>query len=491
MACINFMNLTTARSENRAREVGMRKVVGAKRSNLVFQFFGESVLLALLALVIALNIVQLVLPAFNNLAGKNIPFPLFTSGLMMLGIFGITLAAGLIAGSYPAIYLSAIQPIRAFRRKAGVNVRGALFRRILVISQFALTIFLVIATIILYQQMRFIRTRDLGINKDHTLCLSLKGDLPGKHQVLKDRILENASVLGVTAVSNPPAGNNWSMSLNDWEGRDTEANYLMDLISVDEDYLELFGLEMTEGRFLVPESGDEVRNIVVNETAVKAMGMTEPLGKRIREFRITGVIKDFHFDSLHKSIAPLGMFHAPVDFDNLLVKIRSDNISRTVAAIQKSWTSAAPGYPFEFRFLDETIDNLYRSDQRVGRLVNAATLLAIFIACLGLFGMASFTAEQRTKEIGIRKILGASLPSVFFLLSRDSFKWVAAANLIAWPAAWIAGRRLLSAYAFRIDISPFVFIFAAGATFAIALLTISLQTLRAAGANPAQSLRHE
>lgn len=491
MACINFMNLTTARSENRAREVGLRKVVGARRSNLIAQFFGESVLLALMALILALNLVHLVLPAFNNLAGKQIPFPLFTNGLLMLGILGIALTTGFIAGSYPALYLSAIQPIRTFRRKSDGRGQGALFRRVLVISQFALTICLVIATVVVYQQMRFIRNRDLGINKDHVLCLSLKGDLPDKHQVLKTRILENPSVLGVTAASNPPAGNNWSMSLNDWEGRDTDAHYLMDLASVDSDYLDVFGLELVEGRFLTPESGEKIQNMVVNETAVKAMGMEEPLGKRVREFRIVGVIKDFHFDSLHKSIAPLGLFYAEDDFDNLLIRIRSDNLSGTIAAIQNSWTAAAPGYPFEFRFLDESIDLMYRSDKRVGRLINAATVLALFIACLGLFGMASFTAEQRTKEIGIRKILGASTRSVFFLLSRESFKWVAAANLIAWPLAYLAMRRWLSVYAFRINISPLIFFLAAAATFATALLTISVQTIKAAGSNPANSLRHE
>jgi putative ABC transport system permease protein len=491
MACINFMNLTTARSENRAREVGLRKVVGAQRSNLIFQFFGESVLLSLLALIIALNLVQLVLPAFNTLAGKKIPFPLFGSGWLFLGFLGITLAAGLIAGSYPALYLSAIQPLRAFRRKSTGGGRSALFRKTLVVAQFVLTICLVIGTVVVFQQMRFIRNRDLGFDKDHILCLSLKGELPDKYQVIKDSILENASVTGVASASNPPAGSYMSMSLNDWEGRDTDANYLMDLVSVDSDYLDVFGLEMAEGRFLTPESGEEIENIVVNETAVKAMGMTEPLGKRVREYRIIGVVKDFHFDSLRKGIAPLGLIHAPDDYDNLLVKIRPENISGTLAAVEKSWAKAAPGHPFEYRFLDESIDDMYRNDQRVGGLINSATLLALFIACLGLFGMASFTAEQRTKEIGIRKILGATIPSVFVLLSRESFKWVAAANLLAWPLAFLAMRKWLSAFAFRISISPLIFVFAGATAFLVALLTISAQTLKAAVSNPVHSLRHE
>jgi putative ABC transport system permease protein len=490
MACVNFMNLTTARSDTRAREVGLRKVVGARRSNLIFQFFGESIFLALAALVLALILIQLALPPFNSLAGKSIPFPLFSNPVLILGILGIALATGLIAGSYPALYLSAIRPIRAFRRVSARGARTVLFRKTLVVSQFVLTTCLVRGTIVVHQQMTFVRERNLGFDKEHVLCLDLKGDLVEKHQVLKDRILGDSSVLGVSAASDLPAGNRMSMSLNDWEGRDTEANYLLDLVSVDEDYLKVFGLELTEGRFFSPGS-EEDASIVVNETAVRAMGMKDPLGKRVRNFRIIGVVKDYHFDSLHKAITPLGLFRASRDFDTLLVKIRSDNISRTLAAIQKSWTEVAPGYPFGYRFLEDSIADLYRNDRKVGRLINASTALALLIACLGLFGMASFTAERRTKEIGIRKILGASVPSVFALLSSESFKWVLAANLIAWPLAYVLLTRWLSTFAFRISLNILLFVAAAAAALFIAFLTICVQTLKAAVANPVHSLRHE
>jgi putative ABC transport system permease protein len=490
MACVNFMNLTTARSETRAREVGLRKVVGAKRSNLVFQFFGESVVLALAALVLALVLVQLALPAFNALAGKSIPFPLFSNAVLVLGILGITFATGLIAGSYPALYLSAIRPIRAFRGLTARGGRSVLFRKTLVVSQFVLTTCLFLGTIVVHQQMRFVRERNLGFDKEHVLSLSLKGDLADRHKVLKDRILQNASVLAVSAASDLPAGNRMSISLNDWEGRDTEANYLLDLVSVDEDYLKVFGLQLTEGRFFTPGS-EEDASIVVNEAALRAMGMKEPLGKRVRNFRIMGVVKDFHFDSLHKTIAPLGLFRASRDFDTLLVKIRGDNIPRTLAAIQEGWSEVAPGYPFDYRFLEDSIADLYRNDRTVGRLINASTALALLIACLGLFGMASFTAERRTKEIGIRKILGASVPSVFALLSRDSFKLVLVANIIAWPLAHVLVTRWLATFAFRISLNVLFFAAAAAAALLIAFLTICFQTLKAAVANPAQSLRHE
>jgi putative ABC transport system permease protein len=491
MACVNFMNLTTARSDTRAREVGLRKVVGAKRSDLIFQFFGESIVLAFAALAGGLLLVQLVLPAFNSLAAKSIPFPLFSNALLILGILGLALATGLIAGSYPALYLSAMRPIRAFRRISARGSRSVLFRKILVVSQFVLTICLVLGTIVVHQQMTFVRERNLGFDKEHVLCLNLKGDLTEKYQVLKDRILGNASVLGVAAASDLPAGNRMSTSLNDWEGRNSDANYLMDLVSVDQDYLRLFGLELVEGRFFRPGSGEEDGSIVVNETAVKAMDMKDPLGKRVRKFRIIGVVKDFHFDSLHKAIAPLALFQSSRDYDILLVKIRPENISRTLASIQKSWTEAAPGYPFDYRFLEDSIAGLYRNDQKVGRLINVSTLLALLIACLGLFGMASFTAERRTKEIGIRKILGASVPSIFVLLSSESFKWVLAANLIAWPLAHVFMTKWLSTFAFRISLNILYFVVAAAAALFIAFLTICYQTLKAAVLNPVHSLRHE
>ena len=359
------------------------------------------------------------------------------------------------------------------------------------VSQFVLTIALIIGTIVIHQQMLFIRTSNLGFEKEHILCLSLKGDLAKKHQLLKDRILENAGVRGITAASDPPAGSLWSMSLNDWEGRKTDAVYLMNIVSADEDYLDVLGLTLTEGRFLFPEKGEDIVNLVINEAAVKAMGMTDPMGKRVREFRIIGVIKDFHYNSLHSHVGPFGMFHAPDEYDNLLVKIRPENISHTVAAIEKNWNEVAPGYPFEFRFLDETIGALYRNDRRMGSLINLATLLAVFIAGLGLFGMASFAAEQRTKEVGIRKILGASIPNVFILLSRESFLWVLTANLIAWPAAYFLMNKWLSTFAFHISINIMIFFIAGAGTLLIAIMTIGYQTLKAALADPVRSLRHE
>jgi ABC-type antimicrobial peptide transport system permease subunit len=492
MACVNFMNLTTARSENRAREVGVRKVVGAKRKNLIFQFFGESILLSLLAFIFAVSLAQLALPAFNSLTGKEMSFQIFTQPALFLGLLGIAALTGVIAGSYPALFLSSFQPIKTLRTRFPSGIGGGLFRRTLVVSQFVLTICLVIATVIVNRQMHYIRNMNLGIEKEHVLCLNLKGNLGDRYQVLKNEISRNPSVITVTAASDAPGGNHMSISLNDWEGRDTDAHYLLDLLSVDLDYLKVFGLDLVEGRFFrASETSKEGRPIVVNETAIKAMGMTDPIGKRIRRFRIIGVIRDYHFDSLHNAIAPLGIIFDPDDYDTLLVKIQPGNLPETLAAIKESWLEVAPEYPFEFRFLDEFIDSLYKNDQKVGRVINIATVLALFIACLGLFGMASFSAEQRTKEIGIRKVFGASIPSIFFLLSKQFSKWVIAANVVAWPVAYFLMSKWLSGFAFRTSLNILFFVFAAAAALMIAMITVSCQTLKAAFANPIHSLRHE
>ena len=492
MACVNFMNLSTARSENRALEVGVRKVVGAKRQNLIFQFLAESIFLALLALIFAITLAQLALPAFNSLAGKEMTLKIFTQSALVFGLLGIAVLTGVIAGSYPALFLSSFKPIKTLRKRFSSRAGGGSMRKTLVLSQFVLTTCLVIATIIVYSQMHYIQNMNLGIEKDHILCLNLRGGLEEKSQVLKNEILRNGSVISVTAASDAPAGNRWSMSLNDWEGRDTDAHYLLHLLSVDQDYLRVFDINLIEGRFFreQEESGNELP-IVVNETAIKAMGMKDPIGKRVREFRIIGIIEDYHFDSLHNAIAPLGMIHTPDDYDILLVKIQPENFPKTLAAFKESWLKVAPEYPFEFRFLDEDIDDLYRNDQKFGKVINIATFLALFIACMGLFGMASYTAEQRTKEIGIRKVFGASIPSIFFLFSKQFSKWVVAANVIAWPMAYFVMNKWLSSFAYHTSPDILIFVLAGVIVLLIAMITVSYQTLRAALANPIHSLRYE
>ncbi len=493
MACVNFMNLSTARSENRAREVGVRKVIGAKQKNLIFQFFAESVVLALLALLFAVIIAQLALPSFNFLTGKEVSINIFSPSLLVLCLLGIAVLTGVIAGSYPAFVLSSLQPVKTLRRRFSSGGSGGSFRKILVLSQFVLTICLVIAAIVFNRQMHYIRNMNLGIDKDHIVCLDMKGGLEEKSQVLKNEILRNGSVISVTAASDSPAGNSMSISLDDWEGRATDANYLLHLLSVDHDYLNVFDIDLVEGRFFREDEreGDEYP-IVLNETAIKAMGMKDPIGKRVRnDFRIIGIIADYHFESLHEVISPLGMIHTPIDYDRLLVKIQSQNLTKTIAAIKKSWMKVAPEYPFEFRFLDEDINDLYENDRKVNTLINISTFLALFIACLGLFGMASYTAEQRTKEIGIRKVFGASIPSIFYLLSQQFSKWVIASNIIAWPLAYFLMNKWLSSFAYHTSQNILIFVLAAVIVLVIAMITVSFQTIKASLANPINSLRHE
>ncbi|MCJ7679280.1 MAG: ABC transporter permease, partial [Candidatus Aminicenantes bacterium] len=492
MACMNFMNLTTARSENRAREVGLRKVVGAGRRNLLMQFFGESIFLSLIALIFAVALAQLALPSFNSLSGKVMSFPIFSQPVFFLSLLGIAVFTGLIAGSYPALLLSSFQPIRALRKRSASGTGGGVFRKVMVVSQFVLTICLIIGMVVVNRQMQFIRHKNLGIEKNHIVCVDLKGGLEDKYDMLKNELLAHIAVEMVTAASDVPAGNHRSFSLNEWEGRDTDAKYLMDLLSVDENYMRVFGLQLVEGRFFREnEKTDEELPIVINETAVRAMGMKDPIGKTIRNFRIIGVVRDFHFDSLHTAISPLAMVYAPVDFDCLLIKIHPGNPAQTLAGLEARWRGAAPGYPFDFRFLDDSIEDMYKNDRRIGTLINISTFLALFIACLGLFGMASFTAEQRTKEIGIRKVLGASTSSVFYLLSREFSWWVLAANVIAWPIAYVVMKKWLAGFAFKTPLNPLFFVFAAAVALTIALITVSYQTVRAALADPVSSLKHE
>jgi ABC-type antimicrobial peptide transport system permease subunit len=492
MACVNFMNLSTARSENRALEVGIRKVVGAKRQSLIVQFFAESVLLALLALLLAVIIVQLALPFFNSLTGKNISFQIFIQSAFALGLLGIAILTGLLAGSYPAFFLSAFQPIKTLRKRFSSRSGGGLMREGLVLFQFVLTICLVVGTLIINSQMHYIRNTNLGIEKDYVLCLELKGGLEEKYHVLKNEISENGSVISVTAASDSPTGNHMATSLDDWEGRNTDAHYLLHFLSVDDDYLDVFGINLVEGRFFREEekSGDTMP-IVLNQTAVKAMDMQDPIGKRMLNFRIIGVIEDYHFDSLHNSIAPLGLIHTPIDYEMLLVKLQADNLPKTIASLKDTWTRTAVSYPFEYRFLDEEINNLYKNEQKVSKIINTATFLALFIACLGLFGLASYTAEQRTKEIGIRKVFGASIPSIFILLSKQFTRWVMAANIIAWPAAYIVMNEWLQSFAYHTSPNILIFVFAAVIVLTIAMITVSFQTVRAAMTHPIHSLRHE
>jgi ABC-type antimicrobial peptide transport system permease subunit len=493
-ACINFMNLTTARSGQRAREISMRKVVGARRQELVRQFFGESILMAFISLIFAVGLVYLLLPGFNQLSGKAMTFGIFQHWHVILGLLGITLSAGLIAGIYPSLFLSSFQPAAVLKSGRDSGQRGGGFRRVLVIFQFVMTTILIVGTVGVYQQMNFLRSQNLGYDKDHVMCLRLPRDLEPKIDLIETTLERNPSVLSTAAASTVPGKRGALFTMENWEGRDSEDRIEMGLVNVDTGFLSTFKLEMAQGRFFSKDfPTDKEEAVVVNEAAVRAMGMENPIGKRIAggEARIIGVVKDFNIRTLHHKVAPLTMVMNDLRLRHLFVKIVGTDIPRTISSVEATWRSLAPDYPFEFQFLDESLEELYQADRRLGNIINAFAGLALFVACLGLFGLASFVAERRTKEIGIRKVLGASIPVIFYLLARDFIKWIVIANVIAAPLAAYSMTKYLNIYAYHTSLGPVLFLIPAVMILVVALLTVSWQALRAAAADPVRSLRYE
>jgi len=497
IACVNFMNLATARSGNRAKEVGMRKVAGAHKVDIIRQFYGESTLLAFIALLLAVVLVWLLLPVFNNLAAKELTLDISGNLSILLGLLCIAILTGIISGSYPAFFLSAFQPVMVLKGFRLSGSKGSLFRKILVVFQFSLTILLIICTIGVYGQLNYMRNRKLGYDKEHMIYFGMRGDMREKFDSVKNELLQNPNILGVTASSNVPTyGYYFSNSLWRWEGQNPDEETLMRAVFIDIDYFKTFGMEITEGRSFSKEfPTDATEAIMVNEEAVKAMGMESPIGKRLsigdNNFKIIGVVKNYHFRSLQQEIEPLILLYSPQRCRVLFARLKSDQIPQTIGYIEDGWKRFVPGYPFNYRFLDEALDRLYRSEQRIGTLFRYFSILAILISCLGLFGLASFMAEQLTKEIGIRKVLGATASNIVALLSKEFTKWVIVANIFAWPIAYFVLSKWLQSYAYKTNIALLSFVLSGALALLIALATVSYQSIKAALANPADSLRYE
>jgi hypothetical protein len=497
IGCINFMNLTTARSASRAREVGMRKVAGAYRRDLVRQFFGESIFLSFIALFFAVGLVALLLPVFNNLAAKELSLGSSANFSAFLALMGIALLTGIIAGSYPALFLSAFQPSHVLKGTLHSGSKGAAFRKVLVVLQFSMTILLIVCTTVVYDQMNFMRNRKLGYDKEYLVYAVLRGDMRKQFDVVKEELLRNPNILEVTSSATIPTyGYNFSNSLWRWEGQNPDEEILMRASFIDYNYFKTLGMEIIEGRPYSKEyTTDPEEALIVNEEAVKVMGMESPIGKRLEigdnQAKIIGVVNNYHFRSLRQEIEPLILILNPQQCWALFARLRSEDIPQTIGHMEKVWGRFAPGFPFNYRFMDEAIDNLYRSEKQIGTIFRYFAMLAIFISCLGLFGLASFMAEQRTKEIGIRKVLGATVSHILLLLSKEFAKWVLIANIIAWPVAYYAMNRWLQGYAYRINIALWSFVLAAALALAIAIITVSYQAVRAATAHPADALRYE
>jgi len=502
IACINFMNLTTARSANRAREVGIRKVLGTEKRQLVKQFLFESTVMVIIALLIAIPAVWLVLPLFNDMAAKQMTATsLFTPYILPL-LIALPFVVGLLAGSYPAFFLSAFRPIEVLKGKLKLGAKSGGLRSVLVVFQFATSIILIIGTVVVYRQLHYIQTRNLGFNKDQVLIVNGVSALNNNMVPFKNEVLQLQGVSGGTLSGYLPVANSYR-SDNTWSSEavmTSKTGFDMQNWQIDYDYIKTMGMQIIKGRNFSRDFGSDSNAIIINETTAKIIGFKDPIGKQlfravdqqghVGAFTIIGVVKNFNFETLHQEVGPLA-FELGTGSGFGSFKVNTANINQLVAQIQSKWKSMAPGLPFSYRFLDDSFNEMYRNEQRVGKIALVFSVLAIFIACLGLFGLATFIAEQRTKEIGIRKVLGASVQGIVQMLSKDFMKLVAISFVIAAPLAWYFMNKWLQDFAYRISISWWVFVAAGLAALLIALLTVSFQAVRAAISNPVKSLRTE
>jgi putative ABC transport system permease protein len=508
LACVNFMNLSTAQSSKRAKEVGIRKVLGSQRKQLIRQFITEAMLYTLFAAIVAIIIVMIVLPAFNHLSGKDLSLNIFLDFRTWLGILLLVLITGLLAGSYPAFFLTSFKPVSILKGGGLFNgsVGGFFIRNILVVFQFTVSTVLIICTIIVYKQLVYNQTKDLGFDKENVVVISNTARLGTRQENLRQELLKLPQVANASISSGMPAqssfGDTYVPEVNTSNVNGGETNIFLSSYMVDDAFVPTLNIKVVSGRAFSKNFTDSA-SVLLNETAVKQIGWKNPIGKSItypgnndQKFKVIGVIKDFNIESLHSNISPVALFYTTSKTYNIrssyiAVRIKPGNYGEAINAIQNEWKAIAPELPIEYSFMDAKFDELYRSDQTMGKVFSVFTFLSLTVACLGLLGLAIYTAERRMKEIGIRKVLGASVQNVASMLSKDFLKLVTIASLIAFPIAWYAMNKWLQDFAFRTAINWWIFILAAGVTLVIALITISFQSVRAAIANPADSLRSE
>ena len=496
VACINFMNLSTARSEKRMKEIGIKKTVGSSRIELVKQFMTETLFFSFISLAIGIFLIELILPYLNNILDTNMTMDF--SGKSILVILGITLITGLIAGSYPAIYLSSFSPISILNKRVlKGEKRSFTLRRVLVIAQFSFSIFIITCVLLISEQLDFVQSKNLGFNKNQVLMINTRGALQQDVSVVKEELLKLPSVQSATvSATNLTDFAGAGTGPIDWEGKTSTKVLEVGFNFVDDDFAKTFQIKMSEGRFFSKDySTDMSEAFVINESTAKAMGIKDPLNKNIttwfgRKGKIIGVIKDFNTESLRSELSPVVLM--PTEAANYLcLRISSKDISTTIKSIKSKIKEIVPDDPFGYSFLDKEIDKLYKTEQTTGKLSTFIAVIAIFISCLGLLGLVSFSSERRTKEIGIRKVLGATVTDVLVTLTKDFTKWILFANIIACPIAYYFMNKWLEDFAYRIDISWWSFVLSGGIALVIALATISFQAVKAATANPIKSLRYE
>ncbi|HEX5025474.1 MAG TPA: ABC transporter permease [Agriterribacter sp.] len=495
VACINFMNLATARSARRAKEVGLRKVVGAGRYQIILQFLGESLIISFLSLFIAVGIVALLLPAFNLIAEKQLTIHLL-EGRLIISLFAIALITGLLSGSYPALFLSGFKPVKVLKGKLKMSGGNLLFRNGLVVAQFVVSILLLIGTAVVYRQLKFIQNKDLGFDKSNLLYMPMTGDMWNKQPALKAMLQQNPLTNDFSVISDLPTALVTGTLDVQWEGRDPNSKVVIPSMDVDENFIKVFQIKTLSGRGFSADFKGDSASYVVNEKMLEVMGLKadNAVGKSLRfgdtQGTIIGVVRDFNFKSLQYTIDPLVLRKNRYG-GIVMVRTKPGNTEATIQALGKVSKELNPSYPFNYSFLDKDLDNLYRGEQKMGSIFNLFAILAIFISCLGLYGLSAFMAEQRTKEIGVRKVLGASVFNIVYLLSGNFTKLIIIAMCIAIPLSWFAINNWLNGFAYRIDIGWMIFLVACVMALLIAWLTVSYESVKAAIANPVESLRTE
>ena len=502
IACINYMNLSTARSALRAKEIGIRKVVGARKKELIGQFLGESILICWAAILLAAILTFFTLPWLNKLSGQELSFSLLMQAKIIIPLLITPFVVGIISGIYPALFMSSFQPVKTLKGLFKVGGSSISFRKVLVVAQFSISIILIITTVIVFQQLNYIQKKSLGFDKERVVTMAYSNEVARQYESFRNELLQNSAFKNMTRSSRIPTGRLLdNMGANTVNG-DSLQPVTTDIkfVSSDHDFVSTFGIPMMSGRYFSREFGTDTASFVINESSVKALGWTKDnaIGKPFKygnqKGHIIGVINDFHFESMHQSIVPMVFIMLPPSrpyYNNLSVKIIGNDISPAISHLEKTWKKFFPETPVDYTFLDENFDRLYQSEQRQATIFTVFACIAIFIACLGLFGLSAFAISQRIKEIGVRKVLGANVQGIVALLSKDFLKLVGIAAVMAFPVAWFAMNNWLKDFAYRINIQWWVFIVAGILAAMIAFVTVSFQAIKAAVSNPVKSLRTE
>lgn len=502
IACINFMNLSTARSAGRAKEVGIRKVLGSEKKQLIKQFLTESVVMSFIAMFIGIILIILLMPYFNELSGKSLEISIFTNTTLITGIVSITVFIGLLAGSYPALFISSFQPVKVLSGKMKSGAKSGWLRSSLVVFQFAASILMMIGTIVVFNQLNYIQNKNLGFNKEQIIIINDTFILGKQADAFKDEVLQNPVVLSGTVSGNLPVRSDRSNSAVFKDAKkDDKTMTPMQMWYVDHDYIKTMGMEIIAGRDFSREFGTDSNAVIINETAAKHFGWENPLNQKVgafsgidppvlKAYTIIGVVKNFHFDTFKNSIEPLIFFLSPYN-DKISFRINTGNIASVLDYMKNVWDKFAPGQPFDYSFMDEKFADYFQSEQKVGQIASTFAVIAVFVGCLGLFGLAAFTAEQRTKEIGVRKVMGATVGGLVVLLAKEFAKLVAVAFVIAAPIGYFYMNSWLQDFYYRTEISLNTFLLAGILAFVIAMITVSYHAIRIALLNPVKSLRYE